>query len=54
LKLLERTFQKEMRYNYGPGSKTPDELNSVQEIIIINIMILKLGKYCMGKQNYFD
>lgn len=49
LELLERTFQKERRYNYRHGKKTADGLKSVQEITIAKITIQNLAEFCLGK-----
>jgi len=45
LELLERTFQKERRYQYRHGAKTQDELKSVQEITIAKIMVQNLSEF---------
>lgn len=47
LETLERTFQKERRYDYKFGLKTKDGLKSVQEITIIKISIQSLVDYCL-------
>ncbi|QLH08819.1 CRISPR-associated endonuclease Cas1 [Candidatus Nitrosotenuis sp. DW1] len=47
LELLERTFQKERRYDYKFGAKTEDGLKSVQEITIVKIMVQNLADYCL-------
>lgn len=49
LELLERTFQKERRYDYKFGLKTSDGLKSVQEITITKIVIQDLTEYCLGQ-----
>ena len=54
LELLERTFQKERRYQYRHGAFTKDGLKSVQEITIAKIMIQNLAEYCKGKQKVFN
>ena len=54
LELLERTFQKERRYEFRHGSKTKDGLKSVQEITIAKILVQNLAEYCIGKQNTFQ
>jgi len=51
LELLERTFQKERRYEYKHGAFTKDGLKSVQEITIVKISIQSLADYCIGKCN---
>lgn len=53
LELLERTFQKERRYNYRHGKKTADGLKSVQEITIAKITIQNLAEYCIGRSINF-
>ncbi|MCH7560959.1 MAG: CRISPR-associated endonuclease Cas1, partial [Thaumarchaeota archaeon] len=53
LELLERTFQKERRYDYKFGLKTEDGLKSVQEITIAKIAIQNLVEYCTEKQIKF-
>lgn len=53
LELLERTFQKERRYNYKFGLKTSDGLKSVQEITIAKIIVHNLAEYCTEKQKEF-
>ena len=53
LELLERTFQKERRYEYRHGAFTKDGLKSVQEITIAKIMIQNLAEFCMGEKNRF-
>ena len=54
LELLERTFQKERRYEYKHGVKTKDGLKSVQEITIAKILIQNLAEFCTGKQKSFS
>jgi len=54
LELLERTFQKERRYEYRHGAKTRDELKSVQEITIAKIVVTNLAEYCLGKRKEFS
>jgi len=54
LELLERTFQKERRYEYRHGAKTQDGLKSVQEITIAKIVVQNLAEFCMGEKNRFD
>jgi len=49
LELLERTFQKERRYDYKHGLKTRDGLKSVQEITIGKSMVQNLAEFCAGK-----
>jgi len=51
LELLERTFQKERRYQYKHGAKTKDGLKSVQEITIAKIAVQNLAEFCIGKTN---
>jgi len=53
LELLERTFQKERRYEYRHGAFTKDGLKSVQEITIAKISVTNLAEYCLGKQKEF-
>jgi len=53
LELLERTFQKERRYEYRHGAKTKDGLKSVQEITIAKIMVQNLADFCNGKSDEF-
>jgi len=53
LELLERSFQKERRYEYKHGASTQDGLKSVQEITIAKIMVQNLAEYCTGKQTTF-
>ncbi len=48
LELLERTFQKERRYEFRHGKKTSDGLKSVQEITIAKIQIQNLADFCIG------
>ena len=47
LELLERTFQKERKYDYKFGAKTSDGLKSVQEITIAKILIQNTINFCM-------
>ena len=54
LELLERTFQKERRYEFRHGAKTQDGLKSCQEITIAKICVQNLADYCIGKQNTFS
>jgi len=54
LELLERTFQKERRYEFRHGAKTKDGLKSVQEITIAKIAIQTLADNCIGKQKEFS
>lgn len=49
LELLERTFQKERKYEYKFGAKTEDGLKLVQEITIAKITVQKLVDYCNAK-----
>lgn len=49
LEMLERTFQKERRYEFRHGAKTRDGLKNVQEITIAKIMVQNLAEYCIGK-----
>ncbi|MCH7647394.1 MAG: CRISPR-associated endonuclease Cas1 [Thaumarchaeota archaeon] len=49
LEVLERTFQKERKYDYKHGLKTKEGLKSVQEITIVKIMIQNFANYCIGK-----
>jgi len=53
LELLERTFQKERRYQYRHGAFTKDGLKSVQEITIAKISIQNLSDFCIGKIDEF-
>jgi len=53
LELLERTFQKERKYEYKHGAFTKDGLKSVQEITIAKIMVQNLAEFCIGKQKEF-
>ena len=53
LELLERTFQKERRYEFRHGAKTRDGLKSVREIIVAKILVQNLAEYCTGKQKIF-
>ena len=53
LELLERTFQKERRYEFRHGTKTIDGLKSVQEITIAKIAVQNLAEFCIGKQKEF-
>ena len=52
LELLERTFQKERRYEFRQGVKTKDSLKSCQEITIAKIAVQNLADYCIVKQNF--
>ncbi|MCH7649107.1 MAG: CRISPR-associated endonuclease Cas1, partial [Thaumarchaeota archaeon] len=47
LETLERTFQKERRYDYKFGLKTRDGLKSVQEITVAKIYIQNLSNFCI-------
>ena len=53
LELLERTFQKEMKYAYRHGAFTKNGLKSVQEITIAKILVQNLAEFCTGKQKEF-
>ncbi len=53
LEMLERTFQKERKYNFRHGFKTKDGLKSVQEITIVKITVTNLAEFCIGKQTEF-
>ncbi|MCH7647349.1 MAG: CRISPR-associated endonuclease Cas1 [Thaumarchaeota archaeon] len=53
LELLERTFQKERRYEYRHGAFTKDGLKSVQEITVAKILVQNLAEFCIGKQREF-
>jgi len=54
LELLERTFQKERRYELRPGAKTSDGLKSCQEITIAKITVQNLADYCNGKRDIIE
>lgn len=54
LELLERTFQKERRYDFRHGKKTSDGLKSCQEITIAKISVQNLVEYCIKKSNIFE
>ena len=54
LELLERTFQKERRYDFRHGAKTTDGLKSCQEITIAKIAVQNIADYCIGKQTTFS
>lgn len=49
LEMLERTFQKERKYEFRHGAKTRDGLKNVQEITVAKIMVQNLAEYCIGK-----
>lgn len=49
LEMLERTFQKERRYEFRHGMKTSDGLKSVQEITIAKIAVQNLADFCIHK-----
>ncbi|NDB33709.1 MAG: CRISPR-associated endonuclease Cas1 [Thaumarchaeota archaeon] len=51
LELLERIFQRERKYEFKHGAKTPDGLKSVQEITVSKIMIENLIVFCVNKSN---
>ncbi|MGI0102797.1 MAG: hypothetical protein ACREA7_09425 [Nitrosotalea sp.] len=53
LELLERTFQKERRYDFRHGKKTVDGLKNVQEITISKISVQNLADFCIEKQKEF-
>ena len=53
LELLERTFQKERKYDYRHGKKTKDGLKSVREITVAKILIQNIIDYCTEKQKDF-
>jgi len=53
LELLERTFQKERRYDFRHGAKTEDGLKSCQEITIAKISVMNLAEFCLEKQKTF-
>lgn len=50
LELLERTFQKERKFEFKHGAKTGDGLKSVQEITIAKIAIQNLVDYCLDRK----
>lgn len=54
LEKLERTFQKERKYEFRHGVKTRDGLKNVQEITVAKIMIQNLAEYCLGKQKSLE
>jgi len=54
LELLERTFQKERRYEFRHGAKTKDGLKSCQEITIAKIAVQNLADFCIGKRTIFQ
>ncbi len=47
LEVLERTFQKERKYEYKFGAKTEDGLKTVQEITIVKITVQDLVDFCL-------
>lgn len=49
LELLERTFQKERKFEFKHGAKTKDGLKSVQEITIVKIAVQNLIEFCLVK-----
>jgi len=49
LEVLERTFQKERKYDYKFGLKTRDGLKSVQEITVAKIVVQNLAEYCRNE-----
>ncbi|MEO9308083.1 MAG: CRISPR-associated endonuclease Cas1 [Nitrososphaera sp.] len=53
LELLERTFQKERRYDFRHGKKTLDGLKNVQEITIAKIAVSHLADFCIGEKSTF-
>jgi CRISPR-associated protein Cas1 len=53
LELLERTFQKERRYDFRHGMKTSDGLKSCQEITIAKIAVQNLADFCLGERKEF-
>ena len=50
LELLERTFQKERKYDYRFGLKTKDGLKSIQEITVAKIMVQNIAEFCINKK----
>jgi len=53
LESLQRTFQKERRYEYRHGAKTKDGLKWCQEITIAKIAVQNLADFCTGKKSTF-
>ncbi len=53
LELLERTFQKERKYEYKFGAKTHDGLKSIQEITLAKIYLINLNEYNIGRRANF-
>lgn len=53
LELLERSFQKERKYEFRHGIKTKDGLKSVQEITIAKITVQNLADFCVDKTDIF-
>jgi len=51
LEVLERTFQKERKYDYKFGLKTRDGLKSVQEITVAKITVQSIADFCLGKKH---
>lgn len=47
LELLERTFQKERKYEFKHGAKTSDGLKLVQEITVVKIFVQNLTEHCL-------
>lgn len=47
LELLERTFQKERKYEFRHGAKTKDGLKSIQEITIVKITVQNLVEFVL-------
>jgi len=54
LELLERTFQKERRYDFRHGMKTCDGLKSCQEITIGKIAVQNLADFCISNSKEFE
>lgn len=53
LELLERTFQKERKYEFKHGAKTESGLKSVQQITIAKIAVQNLAEYCLDERKEF-
>lgn len=53
LELLERTFQKERRYDFRHGKKTFDGLKNVQEITIAKESVRTLAEFCVEQKKEF-
>lgn len=53
LELLGRNFQRKRKYFFPHDAKTKARLKTVQEIIIVKVLVMKLAKFCIGNEKEY-